>query len=317
MREPEVRVTCVNRRLLPLAALVGLLVAGCSGAPAEDSGAADTRTVTHAHGTTEVPAAPSRVVVLEPVQLDATVALGAVPVGAAVLNEAAGVPPYLEPDADAVQTTGTVQTPNLEKIAALQPDLILGTESRHAELYDQLAAIAPTVFMANQADPWQDNVRFVGRALGREADAQALLDGYAARCGEVAQKYATAGRTAQLVRPRDGQLTLYGPTSFAGSTLECAGFTTPPRDWEGSISVDLSPELMLQAQADLVLVTAAKAGDDSAVPAEMAGVRAQSFPNLHVVDQSLWITGVGPRGGQAVLDDIERLLGDPSGTSPR
>ncbi|SDF73514.1 ABC transporter substrate-binding protein [Pseudonocardia oroxyli] len=293
------------RRLLP-AAVVGLALAGCASTPAEDPAAAATRTVTHAHGTTEVPAAPARVVVLEPVQLDTTVALGAVPVGAAVLSEAAGVPAYLKPDADAVQTVGTVPTPDLEKIAALRPDLILGTESRHAELYDRLAAVAPTVFMASQADPWQDNVRFVGRALGREADAEALLGAYTDRCAEVGATH--PGGTAQLVRPRDGQLTLYGPASFAGSTLECAGFRTPPRDWEGSISVDLSPELVLQARADLVVVTAAKAGDESAVPAEMAAVRAEAFPDLHVVDQSIWITGVGPRGGQAVLDDLERLL---------
>jgi iron complex transport system substrate-binding protein len=73
----------VIRRLLPAAALVGLLVSGCSAGPTSETAAA-TRTVTHAHGVTEVPAAPARVVVLEPVQLDTTVALGAVPVGAAV-----------------------------------------------------------------------------------------------------------------------------------------------------------------------------------------------------------------------------------------
>jgi len=298
----------ISRRLLPLAALVGLLVAGCSGAPGEETAPAATRSFTHAHGTTEIPARPARIVVLEPVQLDSTVALGAIPVGAAVLSEAAGVPAYLRPDADAVETVGTVQTPNLEKIAALRPDLVIGTESRHADLYDRLSAIAPTVFMGNQADPWQDNVRFVGRALGREADAEALLGEYTEQCGAVARRFGTEGRTAQLVRPRDGQLTLYGPESFAGSTLECAGFTTPPRDWEDSISVDLSPELVLEARADLVLVTAADPANPNAVPPVMSDVRAQSFPNLHVVDQSFWITGVGPRGGRAVLDDLSRIL---------
>ncbi|WP_181781708.1 ABC transporter substrate-binding protein [Pseudonocardia pini] len=296
------------RRLLPVVALVPLLLAGCYGAPAEEDTAAATRTVTHARGQTEVPAQPARIVVLEPVQLDTTVALGAVPVGAAVLSEAAGVPAYLGQAAAGVQTAGTVQSPNLERIAALRPDLVIGTQTRHGELYDRLAAIAPTVFMANQADPWQDNVRFVGRALGQEAAAEGLLGAYSARCAEVAQRFGTAGRTAQLVRPRDGQLTLYGPTSFAGSTLECAGFTTPPRDWEDSISVDLSPELVLEARADLVLVTAADPTNESAIPPAMGAVRAQSFPNLHVVDQSFWITGVGPLGGQAVLADVERIL---------
>jgi iron complex transport system substrate-binding protein len=300
----------VRRVLVALSPLLALTLAACgAGGGAEEAAEpAAPRTVAHARGETLVPAAPQRVVVLEPVQLDTAVALGMQPVGAAVLNEAAGVPAYLGVDAGAVESVGTVAAPSVEAVAALAPDLVLGTESRHAELYDQLSAIAPTVFMASQADPWPDNVRLVGRALGAEAEADALLERYRARCAEVAEEHGTAGMTAQLVRPRDGLLTLYGPTSFAGSTLECAGFTTPPRDWQDSISVDLSPELVLEARADLVLVTAAPPVDETAIPPAVAAVRAEAFPRLQVVDQSFWITGVGPLGGMAVLDDLDRIL---------
>jgi len=262
----------------------------------------------HARGETAVPADPQRVVVLEPVQLDTAVALGDIPVGAAVLSEATGIPTYLGPEAAGIATVGTVAEPSIEKIAALDPDLILGTESRHAELYDQLSGIAPTVFMASQADPWPDNVLFVGRTFGTDAQAQALLDGYRARCAEIADRFDTAGKTAQLIRPRNEQLTLYGPTSFAGSTLECAGYTIPPRDWQNSISVDLSPELVLEARADYVFVTTVDPSDRTTIPPAVAAVSAESFPQLHLVDQSFWITGVGPRGGMTVLDDIERIL---------
>lgn len=297
------------RRLLPLTAVLVAALAACGGAegPATPDVAAP-RTVEHARGATAVPADPQRVVVLEPVQLDTAVGLGVVPVGAALLSQATGVPAYLGAAAADVEFVGTVTEPSLEAIAALGPDLILGTESRHAALYDQLSVIAPTVYMANQADPWQDNVALVARALGAEPEAQGLIDRYRERCAEVAQTYGTAGRTAQLIRPRDSVLTLYGPTSFAGSTLECAGFSTPPRDWEGSISVDLSPELVLQARADEVFVTAADPAAANAIPPAVTAVGAESFPRLHVVDQSFWITGVGPLGGMAVLDDLERIL---------
>ncbi|ANY05135.1 ABC transporter substrate-binding protein [Pseudonocardia sp. HH130630-07] len=298
----------VPRIVLPALAVLLCLLTACAG-PAAPADEATTRPVPHARGTAEVPAAPQRIVVLEPVQLDTAVALGAIPVGTAVLSESTGVPAYLGEAAAAVPTVGTVAAPDLERIAALQPDLVLGTESRHAQLYDQLAAIAPTAFMASQADPWQDNVRFVGRTVGREAETDQLLRDYTDRCAEVAGAHGTEGRTAQLIRPRDGQLTLYGPTSFAGATLECAGFTIPPRDWEGSISVDLSPELVLQARADEVLVTAVDPAAPDAVPPSVTAVRDEAFPRLHVVDQSYWITGVGPLGGRRVLDDIDRILG--------
>lgn len=299
-----------------LAAAVVALLAACSGGSGAGTAATDgastpaaeaSHVVEHARGETEVPGAPTRVVVLEPVQLDTAVALGVVPVGAAVLNEAAGVPAYLGDEAAGIETVGTVQEPNVQKIAALAPDLIIGTESRHSALYDQLSDVAPTVFMASQADPWQDNVQFTAEALGDTAGADALLTAYDDRCAAIADELDTAGTTAQLIRPRDGILTLYGPTSFAGSTLECVGLTTPERDWEDSISVDLSPELVLEATADLVLVTTTDVTDESTVP-EAVRANADALGTVELVDQSTWITGVGPLGGQAVLDDIERIL---------
>lgn len=294
-------------------ALVALLLAGCSTGAAEptasQSAASGTISVSHARGEAEVPAEAKRVVVLEPVALDTTVALGVIPVGTAVLNEAVGVPAYLGKAASGIASVGTVTEPNVEKIAALAPDLIIGTESRHSALYDQLASVAPTVFLASQADPWKSNVALVGEALGRADEAQALLDDYDARCAEVQSEFDVDGETAQLVRPRDGLLTVYGPESFAGSTLECVGFTTPQRDWQDSISVDLSPEKVLEARADLVVVTTTDVDDPSTIPDSITA-NATSFPNVHLVDQSHWITGVGPLGGLAVLDDIESILSD-------
>jgi iron complex transport system substrate-binding protein len=41
------------------------------------------------------------------------------------------------------------------------------------------------------------------------------------------------------------------------------------------------------------------------VPSVLAG---NGFPDVQAVDQSFWITGVGPLGGQVVLDDLDRLL---------
>ncbi|MFY1702812.1 MULTISPECIES: ABC transporter substrate-binding protein [Micromonospora] len=284
-----------------------LVLAGCGAAETDPVSSGDTRSVEHARGTTEVPTAPTRVVVLEPVQLDTAIALEVTPVGAAVLNETAGVPAYLGEKAAGISTVGTVQEPNVQKIAALRPDLIIGTESRHSALYDQLTDVAPTVFMASQADPWQDNVRFTATALGGADSATRLLTGYQQRCAEIAGKFGTAGKTAQLIRPRDGVLTLYGPTSFAGSALECVGFTTPPRDWENSISVDVSPERVLEAKADHVFVTTVDVNDRGTIPASVSA-NAPAFPRLHLVDQSFWITGVGTVGGQRVLDDLERIL---------
>lgn len=293
--------------LVAAAAVAALSLAACSSEDdATDAG--PVHDVEHARGTTAVPEEPKRVVVLEPVQLDTAVALGVTPVGTAVASEETGVPSYLGKESTDIEAVGTVTEPSLEKIAAQEPDLIIGTEARHSDLYEQLSDIAPTVFMATQEDPWQDNVKLVGEALNQPDEAAALLAEYDERCASIAEEFQLEGTTAQLVRPRDeAVLSIYGPTSFAGSTLECVGFTIPEQEWAGSISVDISPERIREAKGDHVFVTTNDPADPSTLPAPVKD-NADAFPDPHLVDFSYWIAGVGPLGGQAVLDDIEAIL---------
>lgn len=297
--------------LVPAAIAVGaLLLAGCSGSAPVSGGAADdsaeTHEVAHARGTASVPVAPERVVTLEPLELDTAVALGVTPVGTAVASNVADVPAYLE--VSGVEPVGTVPEPDLEAIAALEPDLILGTESRHSALYDQLDAIAPTVFIENHADAWRDNAAVIGEALGQPDAVASLLDEVDERCTTIAQTHDVAGETANLIRPRDETtLSLYGPTSFAGSLLECAGYTIPDQVWEDGLQADISPENIADARADEVFVTTEDVSDASTIPSAITR-NDDAFPDVTLVDTSTWVAGVGPKGAHAVLDDIEAFL---------
>ncbi len=264
-----------------------------------------------------MPAAPQRVVVLEPVQLDTAVALGTTPVGAAVASNVTGVPPTWGWGRRGA--VGTVPEPDLEAIAALRPDLVLGTQTRHGQLYDALSRIAPTVFMASQSDPWQDNVRLVGEALGKSDQAAQLLDGFDARCAEVAQEHGlgaagSAPVTANLLRPPRRRHVQ--PLRADVLRRQCAGVHRPgppDRDWGGGIQVDLSAERSRRAAADHLFVPAdpGSLDDPAAVPALVAG-NADAFGAVHVVDTSYWISGVGPLGGRRVLDDVDRILTEAS-----
>lgn len=302
----------VRRALSALAvsAAAATVVAGCAAQPLAADAAPESstalRSVEHARGVTEVPEQPQRVVTLEPLELDTAVSVGITPVGAAVASNVAGIPAYL--GVDGVEPVGTVPEPDLEAIAALEPDLILGTEARHSKLYEQLSAIAPTVFIATQADPWRDNAELTGEALGREDEVAAQISAVDDRCAEIGEEHDVAGQTAQVIRPRDETtLSLYGPVSFAGSLLECVGYTTPEHEWADGLQADISPENVLDARADAVFITASDVTDASAVPAAITR-NADAFPSVTLVDTSTWVAGVGPRGAQSVLDDIERYL---------
>ncbi|MFF2083701.1 ABC transporter substrate-binding protein [Nocardia sp. NPDC058176] len=287
------------------AIFVGVLV-GCSADPEQPQGSGGTVEVAHARGTAQVPEDPQRVVVLEPLELDTAVALGVTPVGAAVASNVSKMPAYL--GVEGVEPVGTVPEPDLEAIAALRPDLILGTESRHSKLFEQLNSIAPTVFMATHSDPWRQNALLIGKALNRQEQTQQLLDGVDTRCAELADEHAVDGRTVQMIRPRDETtLSLYGPTSFAGSLLECVGFTIPDQQWVDGLQADLSPENVRKASADVVFVTATDVNDKTKIPAAVTH-NADAFGSVTLVDTSYWVSGVGPKGAHKVLDDIEQFL---------
>ena len=139
--------------------------------------------VEHKYGTTTIDAAPEQIVTVGLTDQDTVLALGTVPVGITQWFDTHehGVGPWAEDlldgetpevlDGDAI---------NAERIAALQPDLILAVYSALTEQeYDTLSQIAPTVAQPGEfvdyGVPWQDQTRIIGRALGQADEADALV----------------------------------------------------------------------------------------------------------------------------------------------
>jgi iron complex transport system substrate-binding protein len=270
------------------------------------------RVVQHAMGETEVPGDPQRVVVLDSSFLDASIALGVVPVGATEGTPGSGLPAYLGDDIAAIQLAGDTTTPNLELIASLQPDLILAAKVRHEALYEQLSAIAPTVFSESSGQNWTDQVRLTGAALGREADADALVAAFEARAAEVGAAIGAAGTTASIVRFIPGQTRLYGPTTFSGSVLTQVGFDLGDKGYDPAFGMALlSAEQLEMVDADVIFATTF-AGEGSARPdfeALWANLPAVAGGRQFDVEDSTWMTGIGVLGANEILDDLEAWLG--------
>lgn len=88
---------------------------------------------------------------------------------------------------------------NVEKIAALAPDLVIGFSDIQAELASKLIARNMQVLIFNQRSLAEilDVVLMLGRLVGREEKARALIAGYEQRLVEVA-----ARATKRGARPR-------------------------------------------------------------------------------------------------------------------
>jgi iron complex transport system substrate-binding protein len=318
----------VRRTWATLAVASGLVLAGCSSADegmstsAPSTAAEGVRTVEHAAGTTEITGTPERVVVLDTGELDAVLALGVTPVGAVRTGVSDELPAYIEDagvDPTQIANVGTIAEPALEEIAALDPDLILSNSVRHAEIYDQLSAIAPTVFAEAIGETWEDNLRLAGEALGLTDEAEQLLADYEERAAEVGALYGDPAATeVSMVRFLDGSaVRLYGEGSFIGDVLGDVGFARPEVQRTAETFVEVSPEQIDQADGDLLF--SASYGDEGRTAAGQItsgglwqGLSAVQQGRAFEVSDDRWFLAIGPLGAGLVLDDLERFAQQPA-----
>ncbi|MFI2711482.1 ABC transporter substrate-binding protein [Micromonospora sp. NPDC018662] len=301
-----------------LALGVGLTACGESD-PVADAGAGETREITHAMGATKVPAAPKRVVVLDTDKIDTALSLGVTPVGAATAGEAKSWPTYFGAEKLAgITEVGVLTEPDLEAINALKPDLILGSKFRQEKFYDELSAIAPTVFTEKVGITWKENFLLDGKALGKEQEAKDLLATYEKRAKDFGAKLGDASaRKISIVRFIPGNIRVYGPDSFSGIVVGDTGLGRPERQrLEGKEDkrFDLvSAERVNEVDGDVVFVTAygeKAAGEQAKVTAGRLwqGLSAVKAGKAHVVSDETWMTGIGVTAANKILDDLEKYL---------
>lgn len=233
-------------------------------------------TVEHQYGETTIPAEPQRVVVVGLTEQDILLELGVVPIAT---TEWYGEQPHAvwpwatELLGDAQPTVlSTSDGFELEKIASLTPDLIIGTNAGMTEEdYTKLTAIAPTVTSVEGSElyfsSWQDQVRQVAAAVGRSAEGDALIQGVADAYAEAAAahpEFAGLSATFSQGAPWEGNLYVY-PDGLNTDFLTDLGFTITPGleefvPPEGGQAL-ISPENVGLIDADvIVFATEEKAG---------------------------------------------------------
>jgi iron complex transport system substrate-binding protein len=283
-------------------------------ADTSDAAAPEVRTVGHDAGETEVPAAPERVVVLDSPHLDTALSLDVTPVGAVAVFAGEGLPAYLGDRTEGIEVVGTIEEPDLEAIAALDPDLILSATVRHEGIYDQLSEIAPTVFTASSGTDWREGFTLVAEALGEEDEATQVLADHEARVAQVGDDVGAAGATASIVRFLPGETRIYGPETFSGSVLADVGFELPDLDYdEYSMAYISAEQVALLDDADVVFATTYGDPDESTqgdVTALWGNVPAVEAGCQFDVEDGQWMIGIGLIGADVILDDLERTLAD-------
>lgn len=271
------------------------------------------RTVRHAAGMTEIPRKPERIVVLDTGELDSVLSLGIKPVGMVETEGASPVPSYLADEVDGVARVGKIQSINLEAIARLKPDLILGSQLRVETLYKQLSAIAPTVFSIRPGFPWKENFRLIGAAVGEENKVVEELNRYADNAKALGAKFTGAKPTISLVRFMPGKIRLYAKKSLIGVILADAGLPRPADQDVDELAVEISLENLPKADGDYVFYSSYGKPDVTGETAALANpawgrLGAVQRRTAFRVDDDVWYLGLGPTGADLIVKQLGEFL---------
>ena len=281
---------------------------------------ASAREITHAMGTTDVPDNAQRVAILTNEGTEAILHLGVIPVGAAQSWDADPFHQHLLPALADTVSLGTETAINLEVLAALAPDLIIGTKARQEKIYEQLSAIAPTVMSETIGGTWLENYQFYGDVLGLGEQAKANVEALEERAAALREAIGDGvNDEISLVRFAPSRTRLYMHGSFPGVVLDLVGFKRPAAQDMPDTFVEIQKERVGEMDGDRIFYFS-----DDKNPAEnlawmndwMAdplwqGLEAVKAGKAQRVSELKWNLGGGIFCAHMMIDDLADIYGVP------
>jgi len=278
--------------------------------------AAGTVTVEHDMGTTEVKKNPDNVVVFDFGTLDSLQKLGLQDVVTGVA-QAGVIPTYLEEFAsDDYENIGSLKEPDFEKIAEINPDLII-ISARQGEVYEQLAEITDTIQLevdtTRYMDSFRENVGVLGEIFEKEADVEAALADLDETIASVQETVKEADKNALIILANDDKISAYGPSSRFGIIHDVFG--VPAADDGIDVAthgMNVAFEYVVEEDPDLLYVVdrgAVVGGDSSAqqIVENKLVERTKAYKNDDIVylEPEYWyLAGGGLQSVQAMADEI-------------
>ncbi|MBY0144964.1 siderophore ABC transporter substrate-binding protein [Neobacillus niacini] len=274
-------------------------------------------TITHKYGEVTIEKNPKKVVVFDFGVLDALDTFG---VEIAALPQAI-VPKTLEKYAGSEYTNvGSLKEPDFEALHELQPDVIF-ISGRQAELYDQFAEIAPTVFVevdyANYMSSLEKNFKLLAEVFEREDVLNSKMDELKASIETLNKEASADDSKALILLANEGKVSAYGPGSRYGFVHDVFGFKAVDENLEVSQhGQSVTFEYILEKNPDVLFVidrSAAVGGEVGAketIENELVQ-KTNAYKNGKIVylDAVNWyIAGNGITSTQSMVEEVKAAL---------
>lgn len=259
--------------------------------------------VNGSNGMTTIKSKPQRIVVLEFGLMDELDLLGIKPVGYGQNYPGeGGIPDYLKPMAETAVGVGARDIPNLEAIAKLKPDLILGEAAYLSNINSQLNKIAPTVLLNGifgNSDEQVKNLKILAKITDTESKVPPILKNYY----QIKSKAETIAKQGQKKTVLIGYITPAGTfkaltaNALATSILSELNRENVIKKTERTQVMDLSTEGILEYNPDqiIVLLTENSMAPFKKLSADplWADVRANKEHQIYFMDRDIWARSHG------------------------
>lgn len=292
----------------------------------------DCKIIQHEFGETQICGQPERIIALDPPSLDMLLSLGIQPVGLAGIRFGSGAeqtvvgsPQIGEPIEEVRYFSdrltsqplyiGTHNSPSLETILKLQPDLILSRYGNQAQ-YDILSRIAPVLPLNKNPVEWQKDFLVLAETVNQQQLANQIIEQYNQTVAKAKAELKTVNQAEILLVDANGSDTFSILTNenYMGALLESIGFNIVVPDlstpYIGIIPISL--EAMSQLDADIIMV---------AVRGRMTEQAKQQWKQNFIlnslmdrvgqtlfVDFYLWASLEGPIGAEFMIEDPQTQL---------
>ncbi|UFJ39569.1 iron-siderophore ABC transporter substrate-binding protein [Brevibacillus humidisoli] len=273
------------------------------------------RVVKHAMGETKIKGTPEKVVILTNEGTEALLALGVKPVGA--VKSWLGDPWYehIKAEMEGVTVVGDEMQPNIELIASLQPDLIIGSKVRQEKVYNQLSQIAPTVFSETFSGSWKENFMLYAEALNKQAEAEQVMSDFDQKIADAKEKLGDKlSSKVSIVRFLPGSARIYYKDSFSGVILEQLGFNRPESQQKDMLTEEVTKERIPEMDGDILFYFVWEDNPGESKGADTAkewmndplwkNLEVVKQNNVHEVSDAIWNTAGGVKAANLMVDEL-------------
>ena len=216
---------------------------------------------------------------------------------------------------------GSFFEPNLEDIAAAEPDLVIGLVGVHDGLREALKSIAP-LYIVNPLT-YEDSIHYlreIGAAMGHTAEAEEAVQRFLSKLEDYRSR-SPGNRTALVMWGSDVNFGIDTEGALVGGLLsEVVGYPwpNPPLDQGGHASggIQFSLEGVLSVDPDVIFIQTISfpgfepppLGEQLAANPLWGELKAVQSGEVYEVSFGLWSTGRGTRSLGLVLDEAMPLL---------